>query len=234
MIRAVRLGGQELGYRLVRARRHSIGMLIDNDGLTVRAPKWVGVAEVEAALIEKGAWIVRKLAEWRERAQQAPGHAWQHGSPFLFRGRRLELVVFPTRARSVIADMFHLRVTLPQPSESHVATLVTRWLREQTERHLSPRVHEFAARISSRVPIVRLSSARTQWGSCNRHGEIRLNFRLIQLPPHLAEYVVAHEVAHLRELNHSPAFWSVVESLYPAWQTARKELDGFVPLLDSR
>jgi predicted metal-dependent hydrolase len=208
-------------------------MLIDHGGLGVRAPRWVSTAEIEAALVEKAGWILKKLADWHERARHAPRHDWQHGSPFLFRGQRLELAVFPARSRSVMVDMFHLRVTMPQPSQALVGSLVTRWLREQTESHLAPRAHEFAARVSARVPTIRLSNARTQWGSCNRHGEIRLNYRLIQLPPYLAEYVVAHEVAHLRELNHSPAFWRIVESLYPHWPSARKELERFVPLLDT-
>jgi predicted metal-dependent hydrolase len=229
----VRLEGQELVYRLLRVRRRSIGMVIDHDGLTVRAPRWVGIAEIESALVEKGRWIVRKLADWRERSQHAPRQQWQHGAPFLYRGQHLELAVYPARVRSVAADLFHLRVTLPNATEpSLLAGTVGRWLREQTETQLVPLVHRFAGRISARVRDVRLSTARTQWGSCNRAGEIRLNYRLIQLPPHLADYVVAHEVAHLRELNHSPRFWSVVETLYPEWQAARRQLHLFVPLLD--
>lgn len=223
-----------MGYRLVRVRRHSIGMLVDHDGLTVRAPKWIGTVEIEAALREKAVWILRKLAEWRQRAEHAPRHDWEHGQPFLFRGRTLELAVFPARRRSVDADLFNLRVTLPAPAErSHVGSAVTRWLREQTEAHVVPRVFHYSAAVTPLIPRVRLSSARTQWGSCNRRGEIRLNYRLIQLPPHLADYVVAHEVAHLRELNHSRAFWSIVGTLYPDYEAARRELARFVPLLDS-
>ena len=85
------------------------------------------------------------------------------------------------------------------------------------------------ARIAAQPPLVRLSNARSEWGSCNAKGEIRLNWRLVQLPPMLAEYVVAHEVAHLVELNHSARFWALVEALLPghaALRRAARRLDG--------
>jgi predicted metal-dependent hydrolase len=87
------------------------------------------------------------------------------------------------------------------------------------------------ARVSARAHSVRLSNARSEWGSCNANGEIRLNWRLVQLPPPLAEYVVAHEVAHIVELNHSRRFWDVVESLLPGHAALRRELDEWTALL---
>jgi hypothetical protein len=79
--------------------------------------------------------------------------------------------------------------------------------------------------------VLRLSNARSEWGSCNARGEIRLNWRLVQLPPALAEYVVAHEVAHLIELNHSPRFWALVEELMPGHVALRRELEDWTALL---
>ncbi len=81
------------------------------------------------------------------------------------------------------------------------------------------------------TPTLRLSNARSEWGSCNARGEIRLNWRLVQLPPTLAEYVVAHEVAHLVELNHSPRFWALVERLMPGHAALRRELEDWTALL---
>ena len=88
------------------------------------------------------------------------------------------------------------------------------------------------ARIAAGSPPVKLSNARSEWGSCNRKGEIRLSWRLIQLPPELAQYVVAHEVAHLVELNHSPRFWALVETLYPGHAAARRALSAWSMLLE--
>ena len=80
-------------------------------------------------------------------------------------------------------------------------------------------------------PSVRLTNARSEWGSCNAKGEIRLNWRLVQLPPMLAEYVVAHEVAHMIELNHSARFWALVEALLPGHAALRRQLDEWTALL---
>ncbi len=117
--------------------------------------------------------------------------------------------------------------------ERQVATFVARWLREEALRLLAPRVAEFAARVTTDAPTLKLSNARSEWGSCNQHGVIRLNWRLVQLPPDLARYIVAHEVAHLVELNHSPRFWSLVETLFPGHAEARRTLDDWTALARS-
>ena len=96
---------------------------------------------------------------------------------------------------------------------------------------LAPRVLHFASQVTRKMPAVKLSSARTQWGSCNHKGEIRLHWRLVQLPPAIADYVIAHEVAHLVELNHSPRFWALVESILPGHAEARRKLDALTPVL---
>ncbi len=80
---------------------------------------------------------------------------------------------------------------------------------------------------------MKLSNARSEWGSCNHRGELRLSWRLAQLPPALADYVIAHEVAHLAELNHSPRFWALVETLYPGHAAARRALDDWTALLEA-
>jgi predicted metal-dependent hydrolase len=128
--------------------------------------------------------------------------------------------------------LLHLTVLHPDPGdENEIAAFVGRWLKDQALALLSPRVAHFASRVVSDSPTVRLSSARTQWGSCNQKGEIRLHWRLVQLPPRIADYVVAHEVAHLVELNHSPRFWALLETLLPGHDDARRELDALTPLL---
>ena len=103
--------------------------------------------------------------------------------------------------------------------------------RDEAWTLVAPRVATYARRVTHAPPTVRLSNARSEWGSCNAHGEIRLNWRLVQLPPALAEYVVAHEVAHLVELNHSPRFWALVETLLPGHAALRRELEDWTALL---
>ena len=230
--RQITLAGKVIEYRLVRARRKTIGMEVDLSGLTVRAPRWVTVGEIEAALAERAPWIVNALVEWRARRRDVMPRQWKSGAPILFRGCELALQVHPARRRHVAPDLFHLTVLHPHAhDESEVAELVGSWLREEAWAQVVPQVAAYARRIARTPPTLRLSNARSEWGSCNARGEIRLNWRLVQLPPALAEYVVAHEVAHLVELNHSPRFWALVDELMPGHAARRRELGEWTALL---
>jgi predicted metal-dependent hydrolase len=207
-------------------------MEVDLDGLTVRAPRWVTLREVEGALAERAEWIRRSLVAWRARQRDVMPRRWRSGAPILYRGRELALELVPARTPRVAADLFH--VTVGHPSvhdETEIATVVLRWLEAQARDLVCERVTFHARRIARSVPAVRLSNARAEWGSCNAKGEIRLNWRLVLLPPALAEYVVAHEVAHLVELNHSVRFWSLVETLLPGHHVLRRQLDEWTALL---
>jgi hypothetical protein len=232
-VRRVLLAGNDVDYRLIRARRQSIGMTIDHTGLIVRAPRWVPIREIELALREREHWIIEMLAEWRGRNRDSLPTEWHQGAPLLFLGRPLTLALFPARNKAIAADLLHLTVLHPNPwNESEIAAFCRRWLKEQALALLAPRALHFARRLRTKPSAIKLSEARSQWGSCNHRGEIRLNWRLVQLPPRIADYVVAHEVAHLVELNHSARFWALVESLLPGHIEARRELDALTPLLD--
>jgi predicted metal-dependent hydrolase len=231
-VRSIALCDQSIDYRLNRARRRSIGMVIDHTGLSVRAPSWVSIREIELALRERAEWVIKTLAEWRGRDKEALPAQWCEGAGLLYRGRPLTLALFPARKKTIAADLLHLTVLHPNPgNEGEIAAFVGRWLREQALALLAPRVLHFARQVTRVSPAVKLSSARTQWGSCNHKGEIRLHWRLVQLAPAVADYVIAHEVAHLVELNHSPRFWALVESLLPGHAEARRQLDAMTPVL---
>jgi predicted metal-dependent hydrolase len=233
-LRRIVIDGEAVDYRLIRARRRSIGMEVHFEGLTVRAPRWVTLRDIDAALAERGAWILRSLAEWRGRRRDVMPRVWKSGAPIVFRGEQLALAVFPSRIASVAADLFHVTVRHPEAHDERlVAQCVGDWFREQALALVVARAAHYVKRIGARPASVRLSNARSEWGSCNANAEIRLNWRLVQLPPLLAEYVVAHEVAHIVELNHSPRFWALVEALLPGHAALRSELDDWTALLAS-
>jgi hypothetical protein len=231
-LRRIVLDGESVDYRLLRARRRTIGMQVDLDGLTVRAPRWVSLTEIEAALAERSSWILRTLAEWRTRRRDVFPRVWKTGAPIYYRGAELSLAVFPARKSAIRHDLFDLTVLHPSAhDERRVATFVSHWLREEALRLLAPRVAAFAGEVTAATPAIKLSNAKSEWGSCNQRGEIRLNWRLVQLPEELADYVVAHEVAHLVELNHSARFWAVVERLIPGHGLRRRALEEWTALL---
>jgi predicted metal-dependent hydrolase len=228
------LDGEVVDYRLLRGRRRTIGMTIDLSGLTVRAPRWVTLRDIEAVLAERAAWILKSLRRWRERRRDVLPREWVSGATLLFRGEALTLDVYPAREKSIAVDLFHFRVLHPAAyDERQVARHVESWLREEALRLLAPLVSELAVRVAGAPVPVRISNARGAWGSCTHARVIRLNWRLIQLPDALARYVVAHEVAHLVEMNHSPRFWTAVEALYPGYKAARRALDEWAALLEA-
>lgn len=208
-------------------------MQIDQRGLVVRAPRWVSIRDIEMALSERARWVTESLATWCGSNREALPTEWRAGAPLLYQGRSLTLALFPARRHAIAADLVNLTVLHPTPgNQAEIATFVCRWLKEQALALFVPRALDFARRLRAATPAVKLSEARSQWGSCNERGEIRINWRLVQLPPRLADYVVAHEVAHLVELNHSPRFWALVERLLPGHAACRRELDELTPLLD--
>jgi len=231
-LRTIVLAGRSIEYRLIRARRRSIGMEVHLDGLAVRAPHWVTVRDIELALHERARWIVRSLDEWRMRRRDVMPREWKAGEPIVFRGEELALALHESPRTSVAADLFHVTVRHPRTHDAaEIAACVADWLKEQASTLVVARVAAYVRRIATEPPRVRLSNARSEWGSCNAKGEIRLNWRLVQLPPLLAEYVVAHEVAHMVELNHSARFWAVVECLLPGHAVLRRQLDEWTALL---
>ncbi|MDZ7592215.1 MAG: SprT family zinc-dependent metalloprotease [Rubrivivax sp.] len=234
--RDIQLGEHVVAYELRRARRRSIGFVVGVEGLSVSAPRWVGVGEVEAALREKAAWILRKLYEQRERAQRlaAARVDWRDGSTIPFLGETVILVLDPRATGAVLhtADdtlpgvpRLTLHLGLPQgAAPEQIRDTVQSWLQRQARRLFEERCAWFAGRLGVRMKRLTLSSASTRWGSASADGSIRLNWRLVHFGLPVIDYVVTHELAHLREMNHSAAFWDVVRQALPEFEAARGAL----------
>jgi predicted metal-dependent hydrolase len=227
--RCANLNGQPVSWELRRARRKTIGFAIDQHGLRVSAPPWVTLADIDRALGEKANWIVRKLAERREYAARRERFmpCWENGAPIPVLGATFTLRIDP-EARGVTATDRELRIGVPsQASPEQVAKLGHAWLQQTARRAFAERIPVFAERLGRAPTRWALSSARTRWGSCARDGSIRLNWRLVHFPRDIMDYVIAHELAHLREMNHGPRFWAIVAELFPEFERARAWLRQF-------
>ena len=117
-----------------------------------------------------------------------------------------------------------LRIVTRDGSEDAIRRCVVAWYKRAAREILVPRVHELAARAGIAAPNVVISSAVARWGSCNSEREVRLAWRLVKAPRDLIDYVICHELAHLRHMNHSPAFWAEVERQLPGHAALRKRL----------
>jgi predicted metal-dependent hydrolase len=237
------LAGQRIAFRLARVRRRSIGFVVDGQGLTVRAPKWVALRDIDDAVREKQVWILARFAEQRERAARlaATRIVWRDGARVDYLGRPLTIVLdasgepgagetalIAASAASAAGDDGappRLVVALPRDAgEERIRDAVQSWLQREARRVFAARAAHFAALLGVRVERLSLSSAATRWGSANANGSVRLHWRLIQHPLATIDYVVAHELAHLREMNHSARFWNVVKSVVPDYEQARARL----------
>lgn len=227
--RHVHLHDHALEYRLLRSKRRTIGFLIDDDGLRITAPRWVPIAEIENAIREKQRWIVAKLAERRERSARRlqPQMQWRDGATLPYLGNDVRLRILCAQAAGVAydADARELAISLPPDAgEQQLKDRVQGWLQLEAKRLFAERLPLYAEKLGVCYQSFALSSATTQWGSCTAAGRIRLNWRLIHFALPMIDYVIAHELAHLREMNHSPRFWATVQSVFPEFEAARRVL----------
>ena len=232
--RETRLDGQVVAFEFKRGQRRTIGFSVGPDGLVVHAPKWVALHEVERALQTKAAWILRKLGETRARGERlAEQHIdWCDGVTLPFMGDTLTVVLgqspFPgVRAPELTAGASGpvLRLALaPAASPEHIRNAVQAWLLPQARRVFIERLDHFAPQLQVQWRTLALTNAKTRWGSARIDGAIRLNWRLMHFPMPVVDYVVAHELSHLRVMDHSPRFWDTVRSVVPDYAELRRQL----------
>jgi hypothetical protein len=173
---------------------------------------------VEAFIREKERWILGRMTE---RAREAvPPFQWREGATLPYLGRDIALALSRGAAAPRLeAGLLHLPAHAAPPARMREATLG--WIKSAALALYRERAAALARRGGMAVREVRLSSARTQWGSCTAGGRIRINWRLAHFALPYVDYVIAHELAHLVEMNHSRAFWRVVANMYPDHQAAR-------------
>lgn len=242
--RIVRHGDQAVGFSLLRSRRRSIGFVIQDEGLRVTAPNWVTLSQIDEAVIEKMPWILSKLQDWQARKERlAMAHTrWQSGGELPYMGCKIIL-----RSGTPGSHVAHgaayfggnaeapehgqvLWLPLPNDADTHrIRDMTQAWLQTRAKVWFGQRIKHFLDKTGLTISRWRLSSAATRWGSCTSDGNIMLNWRLIHFSPMVIDYVIAHELAHLREMNHSQDFWSEVQQLYPDYQEAKKMLQKHTP-----
>lgn len=234
--RSIDLVSTKVAYCLSRSKRSTIGMSVGPDGLDVKAPRWVGLGAIEAVLLEKADWIVRKLQEVQERQRQMQTTViqWAHGAQFPFLGGNLVLdinserwSVSPHTALLSSQEPGHhiLRVAVSQTaSQAQIRDAVQAWLMQQAKSNFTQRLNHFAPQLGVSWKKLSLSNASTRWGTASADGGIRLNWRLIHFKQDIIDYVVVHELSHLRVMNHSPLFWDTVRAVVPDYAQRRAQL----------
>jgi predicted metal-dependent hydrolase len=238
--REAALGDSIVSFHFKRARRRNIGFSVGPEGLTVTAPKWVPLYEVDAAVKSKSTWIVKKLGEAHERHQKIESARieWRDGATFPFLGEQVIVVLDPRHDFDEVGAHLHtdtstlpgmtrltLHVGLPQTAEAaQIRDSVQAWLMRQAKRLFTERLDHFAPQLGVQWRKLVLSNAGTRWGTAHSDGLIRLNWRLVHFRMPVIDYVVAHELSHLRVMDHSPRFWETVRTVVPDYAQLRGQL----------
>lgn len=232
--RELMLCGVHVAYAFRRGKRRTIGFSVGAEGLAVSAPKWVPLYEVDRAVHEKSDWILRKLQETRERQGriEATRIDWRDGAQLPYLGRPLTLALDPGHhfrgaGSQLVGEPGQERLLLGLPRQAapeQIRDAAQAWLMRQAKPLFTQRLDHFAPQLNVRWTKLALSSAATRWGSAKSDGSIRLHWRLIHFGQDVIDYVVVHELSHLRVMDHSPRFWDTVGAVVPNYAELRGQL----------
>jgi len=234
------LGKVLVAYEFRRARRKNIGFVVGPEGLVVTAPRWVPLGEVDQAVRAKSRWIVNKLEAARERQArlEAARIEWKDGATFPYLGETVIVVLDPRHAFSEAGGVLHtdtstlpgvarqtLHIGLPHTANAaQIRDSVQAWLMRQAKALFVERLNHYAPQLGVQWRKLTLTSAGTLWGTAHSDGSIRLNWRLVHFRLPVIDYVVAHELSHLRVMDHSPRFWDTVRTVVPNYSELRAHL----------
>lgn len=207
--------------KFTRSKRRTIALIVERDGtLTVRAPLRASRALIQQFIQEKMDWI-RSTREKLKSIVHAPARQYVEGETFLFLGSSFDLKLVKPQRPSL---KFDGGFTLSQTAQKRAEAVFTRWYKEHAYKVISERVAQYAHKYGFTPNLVKISSAKTRWGSCSPDGTLNFTWRLVMAPLEVIDYVVVHELAHLRVKDHSRKFWRVVEDICPAYKKQRKWL----------
>jgi predicted metal-dependent hydrolase len=222
------VGGKRVPLRVIRhprARRYVLRLRPDGSA-RVTMPRGGSVLEARRFVDRNLAWLEEQLK--RQPVHPPAAQEWRLGSEVLLRGELVRLEAMPGSDNGVCFGSEEL--TVPDLA-TDLRPAVEGHLRRLAERELPLRVMEYAATQQHSVRRVSVRNQRSRWGSCSRRGTISLNWRLIQTPRFVRDYIILHELMHLREMNHSGRFWRLVEGVCPDYVEAERWLKQHAPLL---
>ena len=197
--------------------------------LLVIAPRRMSKRAIHKMLQDRSHKVVRFLADAQARQQELPRCDYIHGEEQLYQGEYypLEIAEFVDRGGSVGLENGRIRIDTVDGSPQVVRKKLIAWYRQQAQQYFCYRIEaisENAAWTNGQAPPMRLRKMKRTWGSCSASAVITLNPRLIKAPPICIDYVIAHELCHLQEMNHGKAFYALQSALYPQWAEARSHL----------
>lgn len=216
----------ELDFEVqLSGRRRSIGITVDRDGsLIVNAPPHCDEADLASFAHEKRMWVYKKLAEKDLLLSHRPTKELVSGEGFAYLGRSHRLLVADRDSAAVKLERGRLVMRRDIAASGQGARAIVEWYRARALRWLPRRVEPWARRMSVQPSAIDVRDLGYRWGSLGKNARMNFHWSTMQLPPSLVDYVIVHELAHIDEPNHSPAFWSRVERAMPTFERAKDHL----------
>ena len=224
----ITLDGQSIEYLVKRSSRakHVRLEVGPESGLTVVIPRSYDARRVPETVKAKRDWVLRKLAKHGETRALASGGQARDGDTVPYLGKNLKLKIGLDRGQADTVRLVRgmLLVTLGSRAASRADLVLERWYRLQAARLLKEKADRLGDRMGVACGRITIRGQKTRWGSCSRKGTLSLNWKLMMAPEPVIDYVVVHELAHLREMNHTGKFWEIVAQHCPRWRQHRKWL----------
>lgn len=211
-------------YSIMKSDRKTISITIKEDGaVIVRAPRWVSDRRIQLLVKEKEKWILEKYQELQERNQDKPIRRYTSGERYPLYGQIYVLEVHPKELTCIriYTEKDHVILEGPVLERNSVKQLLREWYIRQAREIFARRVAYYANKLGVSYGKIRVKEQKTRWGSCSEKGNLNFNWKLLLAPPQILDYVVVHEVCHLKHMNHSADFWSCVKGLLPEYESQR-------------
>ena len=229
----VPFGTSVIDFRVERSpRRKTVTIAVDANEVVLKAPTETSAEQLRDVVRSRGPWILQRIAQFEELGPAPAPMEFVTGETCAYLGRHYRLKIDRIRGipkpHAVLRGAFLVvqveRELGADKRRDHVERTVTAWYRKQAGRRLPERVKLYAARAGLDFPPVLIRNQEKRWGSCSSTGELRFNWRIIMAPLSLVDYVVAHEVCHLKVRDHSAAFWKLLGTVMPDYEARRNRL----------
>ena len=228
----VHYGNSTIQYDLNFGPRQTLAITVQPDlRVTVTAPAGTAPTDIADRVKKRGAWILRTQRQYELYSPDLPPRLYVSGETHRYLGRQYRLKVDEGQAEGLKLSRGYISITVRDKRDSqHVKRLLNEWYRERAQEVFQTRLAACFPRLQRQgvvYPQIVIRAMKTRWGSCTPAGKILLNIKLIQVPEEFIDYVILHELCHLKEHSHSPRFYELLTRVLPNWRTKWQKLNEF-------
>ncbi|MBT4989829.1 MAG: M48 family metallopeptidase [Rickettsiales bacterium] len=209
-------------YKVIRSKRKTIALQVNSEAaLIVRVPMRFSLNYVEQIIQQKHSWITKKQDDITNKINKFTAKTFEDSEKFLYLGKSYNLTFTKDQKTDLIFDN---EFSIATNEKIFTRIILVKWYKKTALDHISKRIIYFAAAMGLAYKSVRLSDAKTLWGTCSQDNRLSFSWRLIMAPSDVIDYVVVHELSHIKHKNHSKQFWETVKNTLPLYQIHKKWL----------